>query len=389
LEAQAGDKKRIDVEAGFTVFECKKQLKAGKSMTKDVEQLADYTRRRTEQTEQRYVGVLTDGVDWHLYLLGPNGAATEVSHLRVSAADPDVDALKVWVEGVLATRQHIKTSPTEIRRRLGSGTTSFALDRRSLAVLYDSCRNDPEVQVKRMLWARLLTTAFGSHFEDNDDLFLEHTYLVVVVELIAHVVIGLDIREVREETSAQSLLSGEFFSQAKIGGVVEADFFDWVARAAGGDQLVRDLARRIARFDWKGVEHDVLKVLYESVIGAEQRKNLGEYYTPDWLAERDRRRDGREPSDRAGDGPVLRLRRSRTATPTARSRSRNSVGSRDAAAACCTSVRNQSRAGTLPARAAFSLSARVVCVAAVRSAGAVTTRPYRASAARQVARTCG
>jgi hypothetical protein len=31
---------------------------------------------------------------------------------------------------------------------------------------------------------------------------------------------------------------------------------------------------------------DVLKVLYESVITAPTRKRLGEYYTPDWLAER-------------------------------------------------------------------------------------------------------
>jgi hypothetical protein len=29
-----------------------------------------------------------------------------------------------------------------------------------------------------------------------------------------------------------------------------------------------------------------MKVLYESVIAAEQRHRLGEYYTPDWLAER-------------------------------------------------------------------------------------------------------
>ena len=33
------------------------------------------------------------------------------------------------------------------------------------------------------------------------------------------------------------------------------------------------------------VDQDVLKVLYESVIGADTRKRLGEYYTPDWLAD--------------------------------------------------------------------------------------------------------
>ena len=50
--------------------------------------------------------------------------------------------------------------------------------------------------------------------------------------------------------------------------------------------MVRTLARRLSRFEWSQVEHDVLKVLYESVIDPETRHRLGEYYTPDWLAER-------------------------------------------------------------------------------------------------------
>jgi len=42
----------------------------------------------------------------------------------------------------------------------------------------------------------------------------------------------------------------------------------------------------LARFNWAEVDHDVLKVLYESVIDSDTRHALGEYYTPDWLAER-------------------------------------------------------------------------------------------------------
>ena len=61
--------------------------------------------------------------------------------------------------------------------------------------------------------------------------------------------------------------------------------FDWVLEVPGGEAFVRTLARRLARFDWATVEHDVLKVLYESIIGTQTRKRLGEYYTPDWLAE--------------------------------------------------------------------------------------------------------
>jgi hypothetical protein len=48
--------------------------------------------------------------------------------------------------------------------------------------------------------------------------------------------------------------------------------------------FVRGLARRVARSNWPTVGGDVLKVLYESVITQDTRKELGEYYTPDWLA---------------------------------------------------------------------------------------------------------
>ena len=53
----------------------------------------------------------------------------------------------------------------------------------------------------------------------------------------------------------------------------------------GGEELIANVARRIAQFNWDHVEHDVLKLLYESVIDTSDRKALGEYYTPDWLAQ--------------------------------------------------------------------------------------------------------
>jgi len=77
-----------------------------------------------------------------------------------------------------------------------------------------------------------------------------------------------------------ALLGGERFDQSGIYGVVEQDFFDWVVGIEKGRSFVRTLSRRLARFDWSAVEQDVLKVLYESIIGAEPRKRLGEYYTP-------------------------------------------------------------------------------------------------------------
>ena len=42
--------------------------------------------------------------------------------------------------------------------------------------------------------------------------------------------------------------------------------------------------RRVSRFDWQESPNDVAAILYETVIPPEERRQLGEYYTPDWLA---------------------------------------------------------------------------------------------------------
>jgi hypothetical protein len=281
LEAPAGSL-RIDVEVGRTVIEVKKDLRIGHVAVEALTQLAGYVASREASLGVRYVGVLTDGVEYRAHLLEVDGALIEVSRHTVSFADPDVDGLLVWLEGVLATSEAVPPIPENIRNRFGATTSGHQLDRGSLAALYAARKDDPHVKLKRELWARLLRTAFGTQFHDDDELFIEHTYLVIVADLIAHAVVGFQIGD--PAYSPQELVSGQLFSQSQIAGVVESDFFDWPTDVDTGCRFVRELARRIAQFDWSHVEHDILKVLYESVIDADQRHALGEYYTPDWLA---------------------------------------------------------------------------------------------------------
>jgi hypothetical protein len=81
--------------------------------------------------------------------------------LLVSSSQPDVDELLVGLEGVLATVQGLRPTPGEIARRLGAASTSHALDRETLNGLYAAHSRLPSVQLKRLLWARLLTSALG------------------------------------------------------------------------------------------------------------------------------------------------------------------------------------------------------------------------------------
>jgi len=282
LESPAGQRRRIDVEAGFTVFEVKRDLRTGNVRADAVNQLTGYVMARTKAMQQRYVGVLTDGAEWHLYNLAGDHLVL-ISSLEIDPSSPDVDELCLWLEGVLATAERITPTPYEIGARLGADSPAHALDISDLTTLYQAHSALPTVQLKRQLWAKLLTTALGTAFPDEDQLFIEHTLLVTTAEIIAHAIVGIDPAD--SSISPAVLVRGGLFAQAQITGVVDHDFFDWVAEVPGGQQWIRTLARRLARFAWDRVEHDVMKVLYESVISTDERHRLGEYYTPDWLAE--------------------------------------------------------------------------------------------------------
>lgn len=284
MEAPVGDgtRRRIDVEIGQCVIEVKKNLHAA-DLGAAEKQLAGYVKQRTDALG-RYVGILTDGREWRLYHLN-DGDLELVSTHTLSVGNQDTDELLIWLESVMSTLTAIKPVPEEIEKRLGAESPAHQLDTADLQAIYDAHKDSPEIQLKRQLWAKLLRAALGEDFVDSEALFINHSLLVTTAELIAHAVIGFEVGAAGSLT-AKEMTSGAEFANARIRGVVEADFFDWITDTPSGESFVRNLGRRIARFDWSAVEHDILKVLYQSVITTETRESLGEYYTPDWLADR-------------------------------------------------------------------------------------------------------
>ncbi len=85
---------------------------------------------------------------------------------------------------MLATGDGITPTPAEFVRRLGAGSPTFALDVADLTALYERHRGQPGVVMKRSLWSKLLSTALGTAFLDQDSLFVEHTLLVITAEII-------------------------------------------------------------------------------------------------------------------------------------------------------------------------------------------------------------
>lgn len=285
LEEQLGDgsRRRIDIALGATVIEVKKTLTTEAEASDYINQLRGYVETRMEQTKSRYNGILSDGCSWWLFEIDPaTGEFPLLSKFELTTPKKGAD-LVAWLQAVLAMPAEIDPKPDTIEDVLGAGSPGYAQDKAFLESMYRSVATDPTTGLKRELWARLLRSALGTGFEDQEKLFLDHTLLSIEAAAIGHAVMGINLAELA--TAPAAMLSGEFFRDAGIYNVVEADFFDWVLAVPEGEKFLRQIIRRINIFDWSKTQHDVLKVLYESIINPDTRKGAGEYYTPDWLAE--------------------------------------------------------------------------------------------------------
>ena len=265
---------RVDALVGRTVFEFKSNLRRERADAE--EQLTRYLTEREAATRERYTGVATDGATFIVYDL-QDGQLTALQEFRTDAETPH--GLLLRLSSVVVAAEEMPPEPDAIRAQLGKGSVAWIRARNDMRRMYAEVGADPEVRTKRALWSQLLARVYGSPVDD-DDLFFQHTYLTAIAKTMAAHVIGSG------NPSPADLLSGRLFEQANLYGVAESDFFDWVLRADGGDALVERIALQVSVFRLADVRTDVLKGLYESLIDPEQRHVLGEYYTPDWLAER-------------------------------------------------------------------------------------------------------
>jgi hypothetical protein len=139
--------------------------------------------------------VLTDGAIWRLYRHTTVGAAF-VDEMKLVPSRLDERAFRWWLGAVLSTERQVSPTARAIEERLGSSAPSFLLVRSALLDCWETAAALPTVALKRELWAKLLRSALGSQFEDTDELFVEHTYLVLLATL-AHRARGSRVRSER------------------------------------------------------------------------------------------------------------------------------------------------------------------------------------------------
>jgi len=154
-----------------------------------------------------------------------------------------------------------------------------------------------------------------THFKVNDEEDIErlffsiHTYYSFVVKLIAAEIAISSVEDVSEsyidklaliksdaelKNTLAEIEDGGKFRDHGIHNFLETDFFSWYLDEWKDKNIVhniRAIIDKIRKYEPNTVKleisesRDLLKYLYQGIIPKCFRHDLGEYYTPDWLAE--------------------------------------------------------------------------------------------------------
>jgi hypothetical protein len=282
-------KGRVDAFLGNLIIEFKKALD-GNSLQLATSELQRYVSILwTEQKKHRvsYVAIATDGINFISYRpravsegaeLSPDDLfLDQIDKLDLERARPG-DAF-VWLDRYMLTQTLRPATGESFSNEFGLNKPAF---REAEGLLKQAWRVHREAVLYDQ-WAGFLRVVYGASV-DSEDLFIKHTYLATVAKLLAYSSFSGGALPVSSDQIAE-ILEGRIFETWNVHNFLEEDFFSWVARSAEGLKAASILLARLASYDLTTVDEDILKSLYQQLVDPQARHDLGEYYTPDWLAE--------------------------------------------------------------------------------------------------------
>lgn len=198
-----------------------------------------------------------------------------------------------------------------------------------VSALYEAIRqtNDPKARVLFDQWRLLFSEVCGYKVNEPNTainelaksfgisrpnsaafLFALHTYYSIFIKLLSSEIVSVfatfstSVIQKCVNAPTANQLRREFMtleggSNWRVWGVsnfLEGDLFAWYLSAWTPEisKTLRSLAATADEYDPAtlsvdpGESHDLLKILYQDLIPQKTRHDLGEYYTPDWLASR-------------------------------------------------------------------------------------------------------
>jgi SAM-dependent methyltransferase len=287
-----------------------------------VKQYIDELERLDRHRKERLAGVVLDGA-FYIFVRYRDG------HWRIDDPLPvNIQSTETFLRYLLSLATELALTPANLVRDFGENSN---VARHVMPSLYTALRTteSPKVHILFQQWQRQFREVSGyqpgsSQLDvagvarayavkekqpDAEPLFFAlHTYYATFIKLLAVQIAqyylmpklgsGLAAMANLESSGLQSYLAkmerGGTFADFGIRNFLEGDFFGWYLDAwdealeRAMRRLIGDLANySLVTLDVDPEEtRDLLKQLYQNLMPKKLRHALGEYYTPDWLAER-------------------------------------------------------------------------------------------------------
>jgi type I restriction-modification system DNA methylase subunit len=277
--------------------------------------------RIERQRPERLAGVVLDG-DYFIFMRLKGDEWYIDPPLKVSE-DSSLHFLKLLSS--LATEQAL--IPENLTKDFGENTVT---SRKMVSSLYNALTKSTNPKVKTLFkqWSlqfgevsdyevasKIKVDSFARRFgiiseniQPFDFFFCLHTYYATFIKLLAVQIVqyyampkfGTDLKKATNfESEAlreylRNLENGGIFRELGIINFIEGDFFSWYLED-WNDEIFKAFNKLISTLSNYSLvtldvdpetTRDLLKQLYQQLMPKELRHNLGEYYTPDWLAER-------------------------------------------------------------------------------------------------------
>lgn len=235
---------------------------------------------------------------------------------------------ETFLRYLLSLATELALTPENLVRDFGENTV---VSRLAVPALYNALRtsNIPKVHILFQQWQRLfseicgyeegstrldvakLAKVFGVKEPDPSPLhlfFAIHTYYATFIKLLAVQIahyylmpkVGTGLAQLasadtdRLRAYLHKMERGGVFTDFGIKNFLEGDFFGWYLDdwSPALEEAVRRIIGDLANYSLVTLDvdpeetRDLLKQLYQNLMPKKLRHDLGEYYTPDWLAER-------------------------------------------------------------------------------------------------------
>jgi N-6 DNA Methylase len=266
---------RIDLLFRDLVFEVKRDLQREHE---DV--LRELTLYLSDRGNGAF-GLATDGVRFEAYRM-VDGELEQFDELALEEVSDDAGA--AWIDSYLFTQKAVVPTAEDVVRRFGPRSAVFLTAEAELEAIWKDASASSSVLTKREEWDRLLRVVYGSE-KGSDELFVRHTYLATVARLFAYLAIAQTVPKPNE---VLEVITGPAFQRVGIRNLVEEDFFAWIADTEVEERtqvLLAGIASHLGLYATEKIDEDLLKQLYETLVDPIDRHDLGEFYTPDWLAD--------------------------------------------------------------------------------------------------------